>query len=222
MRINQFIASATGLSRREADTLIAAGRVKLNGQPAKLGMRLEPHDEVQMDEQVLATKDALYMVLNKPAGYVCSRAKQGKSPTIYALLPRQYQHLKPVGRLDKDSQGLLLLTNDGWISQQLTHPSHQKIKRYEVQLNRPLADSDVDRLTLGVMLEDGPSHLTLERRDSAELLVSMKEGRNRQIRRTFDTLGYSVVRLKRVEFGKLKLYDLEEGEYKLVGKAEIE
>lgn len=222
MRINQFIAAATGLSRREADTLIAAGRVKLNGQPAKLGMRLEPHDEVQLDDQVLTTKDALYLVLNKPVGYVCSRAKQGKSPTIYELLPKQYQHLKPVGRLDKDSQGLMLMTNDGWLTQQLTHPSHQKIKRYEVGLNRPLNDSDASRLELGVMLEDGPSRLTLERVDSAQLLISMSEGRNRQIRRTFIALGYKVVKLKRVEFGKLKLYDLGEGEYKLVGKAEIQ
>lgn len=125
MRINKFIALASGISRRAADQAIEEGRVQINGTSATAGYDTQPDDVVCLDHQPLQLKQLRTIVLNKPAGYVTSREGQG-SKTIYDLLPPSLHHLKAVGRLDKDSSGLLLLTNDGTLAQQLTHPSYQK------------------------------------------------------------------------------------------------
>lgn len=208
MRINQFIAQATGMSRRTADAAIEAGRVTLNDQPANLGVDIKTSDEVKLDGQPLqAGVQKITIMLNKPAGYVTSRRGQG-SRTIYELLPTKYHHLKPVGRLDKDSSGLLLLTNDGRLAHELTHPSHQKTKVYVVTLDKPLRLADFKQIhDTGVQLDDGLSRLHLEQLDKTgrEWHVTMSEGRNRQIRRTFSCLGYRVERLHRLRVGP---YDL--------------
>lgn len=153
------------------------------------------------------------ILLHKPVGYVCSRNGQG-SRTIYDLLPKEYQSLKPIGRLDKDSSGLLLLTNNGNLHQQLTHPSFGKIKRYEIELDRALSDSDQARIAKGIPLEDGLSHLQLSGAKSS-WVVTMQEGRNRQIRRTFEALGYRVVRLHRTVFGDFTIGTIPSGKYEL-------
>ena len=138
MRINKYIALSTGLSRRAADAAILDGRVTVDEQPASSGMKVSATTVVTLDGTVLSRPAATQTImLNKPVGYVCSRDGQG-SQTIYELLPADLHSLKPVGRLDKDSSGLLLLTNDGTLANQLTHPRYEKIKEYIVQLNKPL------------------------------------------------------------------------------------
>lgn len=211
-RLNKFIARHLSIGRRAADDLIAGGKVKVNGQPPPLGARASSGDEIIVDGTRLTTTDAptfLYVLFNKPTGCVCSRRQQGDTPTIYSILPAKYQHLKPVGRLDKDSSGILLLTNDGDLAHQLTHPSFAKTKQYEVTLDKPLEPLHHQMIAdHGVLLPDGPSKLQLARlheSNARQWLVTMHEGRNRQIRRTFSALGYNVTRLNRIQFGPYNL-----------------
>ena len=224
VRLNKFIASQLSLGRRAADDLIAAGKVMVNGKPAVLGARVQAGDSVSVDGKALSDtpRDFMYVLMDKPVGYVCSRRQQGDVPTIYSLLPTEYQHLKTVGRLDKDSSGLILLTNDGDFAHRLTHPSFTKVKRYEVTLDKPLEPLHHQMINdHGVELPDGNSKLQLERLkegDSHSWLVIMHEGRNRQIRRTFDALGYLVTRLRRLQFGPWQLSDLDSKQFQEVNK----
>lgn len=218
MRLNKFLALATGMGRRPADQAVAAGRVHVNGQIATVGQEVGPSDKVTLDGQPLVAQEQTLttLILNKPTGYVVSRNGQG-SKTIYELLPAEYHHLKPVGRLDKDSSGLLLLTNDGQLAHELTHPSRQKQKIYEVTLDKPLAPLHRQMIAdYGVMLDDGPSKFQLERLqsdDETRWRICMHEGRNRQIRRTFAALGYTVMHLHRTQFGSYTLNGLAPGGY---------
>jgi pseudouridine synthase len=216
------------------------------------------------NKPVHATKTHTYIALNKPVGYLCSRRSQGGVPTIFELLPEKYRPLKPVGRLDKDSSGLILLTDDGDFAHRMTHPSFHKVKSYEVALDKPLEPLHQQMISdHGVSLEDGVSQLMIERIDSEthtsfsedsafpaergdtksqrepseseekagergatqkphdgsgqnRYQVTMHEGRNRQIRRTFAALGYTVVRLHRTTFGNYSLGDIKTGEHVLV------
>jgi 23S rRNA pseudouridine2605 synthase len=215
-RINKYVAQATGMSRRAADKAISDGKVHINGQPAGIGDQVSSSDQITYENNELALPEqTTTIVLNKPIGYVCSRAGQ-HSPTIYDLLPEAYRSLKPAGRLDKNSSGLILLTNDGNLAYELTHPKFIKIKQYEVTLNKTLSLSDKQQISLkGVMLEDGISKLSLdEMKESKNWLVSMNEGRNRQIRRTFAALNYKVLKLHRIRIEDLHLNDLKLGEFK--------
>ncbi len=216
MRINKFVALASGLSRRAADAAISEGRVVVNGDTPSAGQQISPSDVVTLDGQPIYTNGIkpVTIMLNKPAGYVVSRDGQG-SPTIYELLPTDYQVLKPVGRLDKDSSGLLLLTNDGQMAHELTHPSFAKTKVYEVQLNKSLIPADQLKIEHGVQLEDGLSALKLTG-SGDDWTVRMHEGRNRQIRRTFAALGYTVTKLHRTHFGDHKLYGVGPGQTKIL------
>lgn len=216
MRINKFVAQATGLSRRAADQAIAEGRVKINNEPIQPGQAVAASDTVTLNNKPLATNIAPQTILlNKPPGYVVSRAGQG-SKTIYDLLPTQLHHLKPVGRLDKNSSGLLLLTNDGELAQQLTHPKFRKNKIYEIDLNRALRPEDWKRITQqGVQLSDGLSKFQLSDRanNGRQWVATLQEGRNRQIRRTFNALGYKITNLHRTHFGNYQLNDLQSGSF---------
>ena len=219
MRINKYVALASGLSRRAADTAVLEGRIWVNGAPAHTGIEVTASDIVLLDGQPLhAPETTQTILLNKPVGYVVSRDGQG-SKTIYDLLPPALHQLKPVGRLDKDSSGLLLLTNDGQLAQQLTHPRYRKIKTYEIALSKPLQPLHRQMISdHGVQLEDGPSKLELERLqdgDDRVWRVRMHEGRNRQIRRTFSALGYTVERLHRTQFGSYDLGTLHSGSYQM-------
>lgn len=219
MRINQFLAKYTELSRRAADKAVSDGRVEVNGILAMLGDVVVDSDRVSLDGQEIDSSqvDATIM-LHKPTGYVVSRNGQG-SKTVYDLLPERYHHLNPVGRLDKDSSGLLLLTTDGKLANELTHPRYDKTKTYEVELNRPLDPLDQDAVhDKGVALEDGPSKLGLDPLGTGhkKWLVTMSEGRNRQIRRTFEHLGYKVTKLHRTNFGDYSLSDLKSGEFSVI------
>jgi 23S rRNA pseudouridine2605 synthase len=214
MRLNQYLASASALSRRSADEAIANGRVQVNGQLATLGITVGETDEVSLDGQVVnAPTQFDYLMLHKPVGYITSRVKQGQSPTVFELLPPDLQHVQSVGRLDKDSSGLLLFTNDGPFAQELSHPSANKLKTYEILLDHPLSGADLTSLAAGVALEDGPSHISVDHHKGAHVTVSLSEGRNRQIRRTFAALGYEVIDLHRTTFGPYTLGDLPKGSY---------
>ena len=216
-RLNKFVALALGVSRRQADELIEQGKVTVNGQPAKLGQRITTTDIIRHGNKRLTAQSHQLILLHKPVGYLCSRASQGGIPTIYELLPKSLHYLKPVGRLDKDSSGLILLTNDGDFAHQMTHPSFYKIKRYLVTLDQPLQPLHRQMINdFGVQLPDGPSRLTLERQhdsDDRRWIVQMSEGRNRQIRRTFAALGYTVAKLHRTDFGSYSLGSLKKGQW---------
>ena len=220
MRLNKFLASGTDFSRRAADEAIAGGQVAVNGKTAEQGMSVAEADTVTLDGRtVQAVVTNTTIMLNKPAGYVVSRNGQG-SQTVYDLLPPEYRRLNPVGRLDKDSSGLLLFTDDGQLAQELTHPSRQKIKIYEVTLDTPLTPLHRQMIhDHGLQLEDGVSKLQLERRaegNDTEWVVGMHEGRNRQIRRTFAALGYTVRTLHRTHFGNFALGDLPPGKLRKI------
>lgn len=223
MRLNKYIALSTGLSRRAADAAIAQNRVCVNGRLPSPGQQVGGTDEVTLDDAAITPDvNTITVMLNKPVGYVCSREGQG-SRTVYELLPPELHALKTVGRLDKDSSGLLLLTNDGQLAQELTHPSYQKTKIYEIELDKPLQPLHRQMISdRGISLEDGPSKLQLERireGDDKGWQVTMHEGRNRQIRRTFESLGYMVAKLHRTRFGTYSLGDLQIGKYIEVRRA---
>lgn len=211
------MAIATGLSRRAADRIISEGKVHINGRLARLGDEAGQSDEVSLDGQKLsASAQPTTIMLNKPTGYVCSRRGQG-SKTIYELLPAEYHRLKPVGRLDKESSGLILLTDDGQLANQLTHPRYQKEKIYNVQLDKKLAKTDKNQVLTGIELEDGLSKfIKLNECSTNTYEVVLGEGRNRQIRRTFAALGYEVTNLHRTHLGPYTLDRLEQGSYKIV------
>jgi len=215
-RLNKYLATNLGVSRREADNLISAGKVLVNNQPAEIGARVEDNDEVVVDGQKISSVSLVYLALNKPAGYICSRKRQGDTPTMYELLPEKYQSLKSVGRLDKDSSGLILLTNDGDFAFKMTHPSFVKTKIYEARIDRALEPLHQQMIAdFGVQLPDGRSQLGLEKMDDNRTFwrITMSEGRNRQIRRTFEALGYKVAALHRTNFGRYGLSGLESGKF---------
>ena len=219
-RLNKYLAFHLGLSRREADDLISQKKVVIDGTPAELGARVEEGQEVTVSGKNVFKRAAFtYLALNKPLGYVSSRKQQGDAPTLYDLIPKEFHNLKPVGRLDKESSGLLLLTDDGDFAYQMTHPKFYKVKKYEVSLDAPLQPLHQQMIgDFGIQLDDGPSKLSLEKRDDSRQnwIVIMHEGRNRQIRRTFAALGYTVSALHRTDFGTYSLGALKPGSFEIL------
>ena len=223
-RLNKFLALQLGISRRQADELIEKGRISINGKTAQLGERFKEGDEIKLGEKIISKtrEEKKYVIFNKPRGYVCSRKKQGENETIYAILPKEFIILKPVGRLDKDSSGILILTNDGDFAFRMTHPKFRKVKEYLVSLDTPLQPIHQQMIAdFGINLPDGKSQLGLERLDDSRKnwKVIMSEGRNRQIRRTFSAIGYEVEELHRTVFGSYILpKDLNFGDFRKVEK----
>lgn len=217
-RVNKYVALALGVSRRTADKLIENGQIAINQETASTGQRVKTGDTVTHSGQQINPRTHQLILLNKPINYLCSRASQGNVPTIYQLLPTNLHHLKLVGRLDKDSSGLILLTNNGELAHQMTHPSFYKSKRYLVTLNSPLQPLHRQMIDdYGVTLPDGNSKLSLERQhegDDFKWIIQMSEGRNRQIRRTFLALGYTVTKLHRTDFGEYTLGETGRGEWR--------
>ncbi len=222
IRLNKYLALHAGISRREADEFIDKNQVTINGQIAKIGVQVSPGDEVRLRGNLIDDSTSMeYLLFHKPVGYVCSRRAQGSDPTIYDIIPGKYHSLKTVGRLDRDSSGLILLTNDGDFSQSMTHPRYAKVKRYNVLLDKPLEPLHQQMIAdIGVNLDDGQSQLGLERMDDsrANWIVTMSEGRNRQIRRTFSALGYVVSKLHRTDFGPYTIGELAPGQIKIASK----
>lgn len=222
-RLNKYIAHATGMSRREADAIIEKSRVTVDGKPAVLGVPVSPTQVVAIDGKPISQpQHHTTILLHKPVGYVCSRRQQGDAPTVYDLLPVNYHSLKLVGRLDRESSGIILLTDDGDLAHQLLHPTFGKTKVYHVQLDQPLAPLHQQMISdYGIALQDGPSQFALQPlhyepqslQNRVHYQVTMTGGRNRQIRRTFAALGYHVVGLHRVSFGPYSLGSLPVQKY---------
>jgi pseudouridine synthase len=219
MRLNKFIAGNTELSRRKADNAIENGRVKINGEVAVLGSTVEPGDQIELDGNTVSLSQTkpTTILINKPVGYVCSKNGQG-SKTIYDLLPEKFHHLNIAGRLDKDSSGLVVLTDDGLLLNELTHPSSGKEKVYSVTINEAMPPMHRNLLLSGVDIGDErPSKFKhLKKISETTYEVVLEEGRNRQIRRSFETLGYKVYKLHREQMGKFKLEKLKPKEFLLV------
>ncbi len=223
MRINKWLAAHTHLSRRKADDAITSGKITINDRIAQLGDEVGDSDIVKIAGIRIEqhTTPFSYILLNKPVGYVCSRSGQG-SKTIFELLPQNLHSLEPVGRLDKDSSGLLLMTDDGEWLNTMAHPSHNKQKIYNVRLDKPLTPTDTAQLSKGVLIGDErASYIVVHPireagASSADYRVHISEGRNRQIRRTFEALGHRVITLHRVQFGRYMIEDLALGSYRQV------
>lgn len=222
MRLNRYVALGTGLSRRQADDVIIEGRVKIGQAVAILGIKTNDDDVVTLDGRPIVLPTELsYIIFHKPTGYITSRTQQGNTPTIYALLPKELHRLKPVGRLDRDTSGLLLLTDDGEIAFNLSHPSQDKVKRYEVILDKIISNDDVAKLLIGIELDDGLSRFDSLSGKGKNWKLALHEGRNRQIRRTFSALNYEVRGLHRSHFGTLDLNGINVGSFKSISKREI-
>lgn len=209
MRLNKYLSTYTDLSRRKADEVIAQGHVSVDGVVATVGNDVKPTSVVSLNGvEIIPTKEEPYVVLvNKPVGYVCSKDGQG-SPSVYELVEQKDRNLNIAGRLDKDSSGLVILTNDGKLLNKLTHPSFNKEKVYEVELDKELPTKHVIMLTSeGVDIGDKrrSTFKSLESAGDKTYRVVLTEGRNRQIRRSFDALGYSVRKLHRTAIGEYSL-----------------
>lgn len=224
-RLQKLIAAAGVCSRRAAEERITAGRVKLNGQVVReLGTKASETDRIEVDGVELdIPKRHRYVLLNKPPGYVTTRSDPQRRPTVYDLLFREDEALHPVGRLDQETGGLLLLTNDGELTYRLTHPRYQIEKSYHVWTRpwpKPNRLRDVRR---GVELDDGPARpksASIAAPDCWE--VTLTEGRNREVRRLFEALGYDVLLLRRIRLATLELGSLKEGKARPVRPHEVE
>jgi pseudouridine synthase len=227
-RLNKAVASTGYCSRRHADELIREGRVKVNGQKiTDFSYCVDfSKDSLTVDDQPIAKKQFDYLILNKPRGVVTTCDDEFGRENVLELLPEQFSHLKPVGRLDLESEGLLILTNDGELAQKLTHPSKHVLKNYEVTISGKISDVSLDSFRQGMELSDGPTQPAkvrlLERnRDLSRFQIAIAEGRNRQIRRMCAQIGHPIIRLIRVAIGGLQLKGLESGQWRHLTQAEL-
>ena len=227
MRLNRFLAQSGLCSRREADDFITAGLVTVNGQiVTQLGTKVLPTDEVKFNDSRVQGEKKVYLVLNKPKGYVTSLDDPHAGKTVMDLVEGACtERIYPVGRLDKNSLGLLLFTNDGDLTKQLTHPSYLKKKIYQVTLDKPLARADMDRIAEGITLEDGEifaDEISYVKENKQEIGIEIHSGRNRIVRRIFEFLGYTVTKLDRVYYAGLTKKNLKRGAWRFLSREEVE
>lgn len=222
-RLQRLISRAGIASRRKAEELILAGRVTVNGKPAVLGQRAGPRDDVRVDGKALKPpRQSVTYLLNKPRGIVTTASDEFGRPTVLTLVPAT-PGLHPVGRLDRDSEGLLLLTTDGDLTLLLTHPRYQHQKEYRLWCKQgTVAGEALARLQQGVTLDDGPARALEARPAPGGAVVVLTEGRKRQVRRMLAAVGYDVERLLRTRFGALELGGLQPGEWREVKTGELD
>ncbi len=228
MRINKFLAEKGLASRRHADEMISAGRVKINGQLATLGANVEEGDEVMVDDVLVSMEETKleYYIMNKPKGVVCTVSDDRGRKTVMDLLPEGVGRVFPVGRLDYATEGLLILTNDGDLAFRLTHPTAEIPKTYMARIEGTLTEKDLNPIRSGVEL-DGvltkkcKAHIVETNKAYTKVHVTITEGRNRQVRRMFEAIGKNVEFLKRVSIGQLKLKGLDRGEIRALNEMEI-
>ena len=224
MRLNRFLAAAGLGSRRHCDELIATGRVIINGKvctnfSAQPGAR----DHVKVDGRLVRAAPALTVMLHKPAGFVSTRKDEHARGTVFDLLPQKFSRLFNIGRLDAQTEGLLLLTNDGDLAQALTHPRYETDKEYEVTLDQPWDPALAAKLLQGIFLDGQRARIArLHSISATRLRVVLQQGINRQIRRMFEAVGYRVKHLLRVRVGNLRLADLSRGHWRVLTKRELE
>ena len=227
MRINKYIASSGFCSRRKADELIGAGRVQVNGKTVTLlGYEIRTKDKVAIDGKTLRMMKLEYYRFYKPTGYITTSDDEKGRKTIYDILPDELKHLKPVGRLDKDSSGLLILTNDGNLVYELTHPSIKVAKVYRVTVDAFLKVEDLEKLAKGIEIEKGKIAYCdceiIERTKNETLLeITLYQGLNRQIRKMIEHIGHNVVHLKRIRHATIDLVGLKKGQYKPIKPKQI-
>ncbi len=224
-RLQKVLARRGVGSRRKCEEYITAGRVEVNGRIVReLGSRVDPHrDEIRFDGQLIAAVAMIYLLFNKPPFCITTREDPGGRPTVMDYLPSSYQDLHPVGRLDWDTEGLLLLTNDGELTYKLTHPRHQVDKTYRIWTDKRVGKEEMEKLRRGIKLEDGWTAPAVVKKISPGLLeISIHEGRNRQVRRMMSALKLAVNRLQRIRMGNLELGDLPAGEFRELSSQEKE
>ena len=223
MRLNRYLAAAGVGSRRHCDELIAAGRVTINGQRCTdFSAQPTAGDHVKVDGNLVRPDLPITIALHKPAGFVSTRSDRHARDTIFDLLPAKFHRLFNVGRLDAQSDGLILLTNDGELAQRLTHPRYKVEKEYEVTLDRPWESTLTPKLLRGIFLDGQRAQIArLHPMSPTCLRVVLRQGINRQIRRMFQALGYNVKRLVRTRIGNLRLGDLPRGQWRVLSKREL-
>jgi len=224
MRLNRFLAAAGLGSRRHCDELIAAGRVTINGNTCTdFSVEPNPRDHVKVNGKLVHVAPPLTIMLHKPAGFVSTRRDPRARDTIFDLLPAKFSRLFNIGRLDAQTEGLLLLTNDGDLAQRLTHPRYEIEKEYEVILDRPWDPGLTSKLLRGIFLDGQRARIAqLHSISPVHLRVVLAQGINRQIRRMFEAIGYRVKRLVRIRIGPVRLGDLPRGHWRALRKRELE
>lgn len=234
-RLNKFLAHAGVASRRAADELIKEGRVKVNGEiVVEMGFKVKPKDEVTFDGKLLSLEKKYYILLNKPKDFITTVSDERERRTVMELIRAAYPQMKsrtrprlfPVGRLDRNTTGVLLITNDGELAQKLTHPSHQTRKVYHVVLNKKLTKEDFDKIAEGgVVLEDGIAEVDViaypNAKNHAEVGIEIHTGKNRFVRRIFEALEYEVEKLDRVYFAGLTKKDVPRGRWRFLTEDEV-
>jgi len=226
VRLNKYISNSGVCSRRDADTLIAKGEISVNGKTVTdLGTRIKPDALVKYRGKTINPEKKVYILLNKPSGYVSSTDDPHADRIVTDLIRKACdERVYPVGRLDRDTTGVLLFTNDGELTKKLTHPSHNKKKVYHVFLNRPLAQNDMLRLTEGVDIGEivsADAAAYPDPDDKTQVGIEIHSGQNRVVRRMFETLGYRVKKLDRVSFAGLTKKNLPRGKWRFLSRKEI-
>ena len=227
IRLNKYISNHGICSRREADKLILEGKVKVNGAIiTELGHKIDRGAEVFVNNQKLKTQNNVYILLNKPKGYITTTKDPENRKTVMDLVANATnERVYPVGRLDRNTSGLLLLTNDGDLTNNLTHPSKNISKIYAVSLDKPLSKNDFQKIADGIELEDGLAEIDdlayTDANDKKEVGIKIHSGKNRIIRRIFESVGYDVIKLDRVTFGLLTKKDLPRGKWRFLTPFEV-
>ncbi len=228
VRLQKFLAEAGVASRRASEEIIQAGRVRVNGEIVRqLGAKVDPaSDRVEVDNRSVHTKRKLYVAVHKPRGCVCSRQDEFNRPTIYELLPREWSSLYSVGRLDYDTEGLIFLTNDGEFSLRLTHPRYRVRKKYLATVEGRVAEVMLKEFTKGVWhegekLKTERARLVSAGNSQSVVELELAEGKNREVRRLFESRSLSVKRLLRTQIGKIKLGELRLGKWRTLTEPEI-
>lgn len=226
IRLNKYIANSGVCSRREADQLIQMGLVSVNGKVVtELGFKVNPTDEVRYEDKLLRAEKPVYILLNKPKGYLTTTSDPQERDTIMHLIGSSVkERVYPVGRLDRNTTGLLLITNDGDLAEKLSHPSYNVKKIYKVELDRPLTKADVQKILDGVMLEEGRApvdDLAVISEDGRTVGLEIHIGWNRVVRRIFEALNYQVIKLDRSVYAGLDKKDLPRGKWRFLRKEEV-
>lgn len=230
MRLHRYIAQSGITSRRKAEEMIAQGRVMVNGKIiTTMGVLVEPGDEVRVDGEFIAVQDSATLIMNKPKGLLTTLDDPQGRPTVMRLIPREYQAVKPVGRLDKDTEGLLLLTTDGELAMRLTHAKYGIEKEYLAVVDGLPSQSSIDKLRKGVFVEGrrtSPAQVEMipgdDTKGTARLKIIIHEGRKRQVREMCRMVGHEVISLRRVRIGHLVLKGMAPGEVRRLPKVDVE
>ena len=226
MRLNKYLAASGVASRRESDKLINEGKVTVNGKTASLGADVNEDDQIYVNGARVTIKKNEYYILNKPKGYICSVSDEKGRKTVIDLMPVNVGRIYPVGRLDYDSEGLLILTTDGELAQHLTHPSNTVSKTYLVKIEGTITETVLNPIRSGIEI-DGyitkkcKAHIVETNKEYTKIHITLTEGKNREIRKMFGAIGKEVTLLKRIKIGELSLRGLDRGAYRKLNKQEI-